>query len=86
MGEDVSYLDVAMTTFLSELGRLELGGGYDDSYALAESEGTGTQTWEAIKAIKKSLDIIGGISNIKDRAVRERYHLLMRRFGAEDGL
>lgn len=85
MGEDVTHLDVAMTTFLSELSRLELGG-YDDTYDHAENDGTGTQTWGAVKAIKKSLKLIGGIDNIQDRAVRERYRLMMRRFGAEDGL
>lgn len=86
MGEDSElFLEVALTTFLSELRNLE-SGGYDDSYVLAKDDGEGRQTWEAIKAIKRSLAILGGIESIKDRDIKQRYRLMMHRFGAEDDL
>ena len=86
MGEDSElYREVARATFLSELDKLEKGG-YDDSYVLTNDDGEGRQTWEAIKAIKRSLEILGGIGSIKEREIKQRYRLMMHKFGTEDGL
>jgi len=84
MGEDSElYRETALVTLLSELDKLEKGG-YDDSYVLTNDDGEGRQTWEAIKAIKRSLAILGGIGAITNRDLKQRYRLMMHRYGAED--
>lgn len=84
-GEDDLFREVALTIFLSELDKLEKGG-YDELYLRAQDDGDGRQTWEAVKAVKRSLSILGGIEAIKDRKVKQRYRSMMYRFGAEDDL